>query len=119
MVRWRSPMRAAICAEKPGGKLSILVPVNGTEPSRRAAEIAIAMARATKASLTALYVAVRTDGKRAVRRGLRTRRHEEAILKDIVAFADGYNMSIRTAVLRRQRRRRGHPRRRPSGASTI
>ena len=86
-------------AEKPGGRLSILVPVNGTEPSRRAAEVAITMARATKASLTVLYVAVRTDAKRAVRRGLRTRRHEEAILKDIVAIADGYNMSIRTAVL--------------------
>ncbi len=86
-------------AEKPRGRLSILVPVNGTEPSRRAAEIAITLARATKASLTVLYVAVRTDAKRAVRRGLRTRRHEEAILKDIVAIADGYNMSIRTAVL--------------------
>ena len=86
-------------AKKPGGRLSILVPVNGTEPSRRAAEIAITLARATKASLTVLYVAVRTDAKRAVRRGLRTRRHEEAILKDIVAISDGYNMSIRTAVL--------------------
>ena len=86
-------------SEKPGGKLSILVPVNGTEPSRRAADVAITMARATKASLTVLYVAVRAAGKESVRRGLRTRRHEEAILKDIVAIADGYNMAIRTAVL--------------------
>ena len=86
-------------AEKPDGKLSILVPVNGTEPSRRAAEVAITMARATKAPLTVLYVAVRSNGKRGARRSLRTRRHEEAILKDIVAIADGYNMSIRTAVL--------------------
>src|SRR5476649_2048883 len=86
-------------AEKPAGKLSILVPVNGTEPSRRAAEVAITMARATKAPLTVLYVAVRAAGKEGARRGLRTRRHEEAILKDIVAIADGYNMSIRTAVL--------------------
>jgi len=85
--------------EKPDGKLSILVPVNGTEPSRRAAEVAITMARATKAPLTVLYVAVRTNGKRGVRRGTRTRRHEEAILKDIVAIADGYSLSIRTAVL--------------------
>jgi Kef-type K+ transport system membrane component KefB/nucleotide-binding universal stress UspA family protein len=85
--------------EKPEGKLNILVPVNGTEPSRRAAEIAITMARATRAPLTVLYVAVRTNGKRGVRRGIRTRRHEEAILKDIVAIADGYNMNIRTAVL--------------------
>ncbi len=86
-------------AEKPNSKLSILVPVNGTEPSRRAAEVAITMARATKASLTVLYVAVRAAGKEDTRRGIRTRRHEEAILKDIVAIADGYNMSIRTAVL--------------------
>jgi Kef-type K+ transport system membrane component KefB/nucleotide-binding universal stress UspA family protein len=85
--------------KKPDGKISILVPVNGTEPSRRAAEVAITMARANKASLTVLYVAVRNAGKSGVRRGLRTRRHEEAILKDIVAIADGYNMSIRTAVL--------------------
>ena len=83
-------------AEKPAGKLNILVPVNGTEPSRRAAEVAITMARANKASLTVLYVAVGSNGKR---RGMRTRRHEEAILKDIVAIADGYNMSIRTAVV--------------------
>src|SRR5476651_1058339 len=56
-------------AEKPGGKLSILVPVNGTEPSRRAAEVAITMARATKAPLTVLYVAVRS-AKPGVRRGI-------------------------------------------------
>jgi Kef-type K+ transport system membrane component KefB/nucleotide-binding universal stress UspA family protein len=86
-------------AEKPRGKLNILVPVNGTEPSRRAAEVAITVARAAKAPLTVLYVAVRAAGKAGARRGLRTRRHEEAILKDIVAIADGYNMSIRTAVI--------------------
>jgi Kef-type K+ transport system membrane component KefB/nucleotide-binding universal stress UspA family protein len=85
--------------KKPDGEMSILVPVNGTEPSRRAAEVAITMARANKAQLTVLYVAVRAAGKPELRRGIRTRRHEEAILKDIVAIADGYNMSIRTAVL--------------------
>jgi Kef-type K+ transport system membrane component KefB/nucleotide-binding universal stress UspA family protein len=86
-------------SEKPDGKLNILVPVNGTDSSRRGAEVAITMARATKAQVTVVYVAVRADGKPAARRSLRTRSHEEAILKDIVAIADGYNMSIRTAVL--------------------
>jgi Kef-type K+ transport system membrane component KefB/nucleotide-binding universal stress UspA family protein len=85
--------------EQPNGKLSILVPVNGTEPSRRAAEVAITLARATKSQLTVLYVTARGNGKRGVRRSIRTRRQEEAILKDIVVIADGYNMSIRTAVL--------------------
>jgi Kef-type K+ transport system membrane component KefB/nucleotide-binding universal stress UspA family protein len=84
--------------KKPDGKLNILVPVNGTEPSRRAAEVAITMARATRASLIVLYVSVRT-GARSNRRSVSDRRHEEAILKDIVAIADGYNVSIRTAVL--------------------
>lgn len=83
--------------EKPRGKMNILVPINGTEPSRRAAEVAITMARANKASLTVLYVAVRADSK--ARRGIRARTQENAILKDIVAIADGYNMSIRTAVV--------------------
>jgi Kef-type K+ transport system membrane component KefB/nucleotide-binding universal stress UspA family protein len=83
--------------KNPDGKLSILVPVNGTEPSRRAAEVAITIARASKASLSVLYVAARSGSR--TRRSLRSRRNEEAILKDIVAIADGYNMSIRTAVL--------------------
>jgi len=85
--------------KKPEDKFSILIPVNGTEPSRRAAEVAITLARATNAQVTVLYVAVRPDTRRGARRGIRTRRHEEAILKDIVAIADGYNMSIRTAVV--------------------
>ena len=38
-------------------------------------------------------------GKRAGGGALRNRGREEAILKDIVAIADGYNMSIRTALL--------------------
>ena len=86
-------------AKKPDGKLSILIPANGTEASRRAAEVAITLARATKAQVTVLYVAVGDATRRGIRRGIRTRRHEEAILKDIVAIADGYNMSIRTAVV--------------------
>jgi Kef-type K+ transport system membrane component KefB/nucleotide-binding universal stress UspA family protein len=90
-------------AERPNGRLSIIVPVNGTESSRRAAEVAITLARATLAPLTIMYVAVRgaksktkPDGKR---RGIRSRKQEEAVLKDIVAIADGYDVLVRTAVL--------------------
>ena len=45
-------------SKKPEGKFDILIPVNGTEPSRRAAEVAITLARATKAKVTVLYVAI-------------------------------------------------------------
>ncbi len=80
--------------KSPNEDLSILVPVNGTDVSRRGAEVAITISRACKAQLTVLYVA-----QRGSRKIPRSRRHEEAILKDIVAIADGYNMSVRTAVL--------------------
>ena len=83
--------------DRPRGKLNILVPINGTEPSRRAAEVVITIARANKASLTVLYVAVRTGNK--ARRSNRTRNQENAILKDITAIADGYNMTVQTSVV--------------------
>jgi Kef-type K+ transport system membrane component KefB/nucleotide-binding universal stress UspA family protein len=81
----------------PNEKLSILVPVNGTEQARRGAEVAIVLARATQSPLTVLYVAPRDGGGKKTRRS--SRGHEEAILKDVVELAGGYNMSIRTAVL--------------------
>jgi nucleotide-binding universal stress UspA family protein len=83
--------------DDPSGKLNILVPINGTEPSRRAAEVAITMARANKASLTILYVAVRGAGK--ARRSTRVRNQEDAILKDITAIADSYNMTVQSSVV--------------------
>ena len=73
-------------------KLSILAPVNGTETSRRAAEVAIVLARTAKSPLTVLYVAPGGRGKR------RSRQYEEAILKDIVKLAETYDVELRTAV---------------------
>ncbi len=73
------------------GRLSILVPVNGTATSRNAAEVAIVLARAAKAPLTALYVTA--GGKKT-----RSRYYEEAILKDIAALAESYGLELRTAV---------------------
>jgi Kef-type K+ transport system membrane component KefB/nucleotide-binding universal stress UspA family protein len=71
-------------------KLSILVPVNGTDVSRRAAEVAIVLARASKTALTVLYVT--PGGKKSARQ------YEEAILKDIVELGETYAMELRTAV---------------------
>jgi Kef-type K+ transport system membrane component KefB len=74
------------------GKLSILVPVNGTSSSRRAAEVAIAMARASRAPITALYVTPPANGKRP------RRSRADGILKDIVALAETYDIEAKTAV---------------------
>jgi Kef-type K+ transport system membrane component KefB/nucleotide-binding universal stress UspA family protein len=87
--------------DKPlAGKLDILVPVNGTESSRRAAEVAITMARAAKAPVTALYVVSRAaNGKKNPRRNTKARRNEESILKDIVKLGESYHTEVRTAVI--------------------
>jgi nucleotide-binding universal stress UspA family protein len=85
--------------------LNILVPVTGTEYSRRGAEVALALARASLGSVTVLYVA---------RRGRSARRHgmipsfstnwrgvgsnEEAILRDAVQLGDRFGVPLRTAV---------------------
>src|SRR5262249_45267290 len=69
------------CKKRPDGKLTFFAPVNGTAPPRRAEEVAIPMAGATEAQVTVLYVAVGRAPRRSTRRGIRSRRHEEAILK--------------------------------------
>jgi nucleotide-binding universal stress UspA family protein len=83
------------------GSLNILVPVRGNKVSRRAAEVALALTRAGDRLLTAFYV-LSTVGLGAAQRRLKratpTRRHEEAVLKEIVELADRYGQSIRTAL---------------------
>lgn len=74
--------------------LSILVPVNGTGPSRRAAEVAMAMARAAHASLNALYVAPpsQNSGKK------RARPMVDAVLKDVVSLGESYSVKVLATV---------------------
>jgi Kef-type K+ transport system membrane component KefB len=84
--------RDGLLKNPPEAKLSILVPVNGTESSRRAAEVAIAMARASRAPVTALYVTPPNGGKS------NPRRRADGILKDIVALGDTYDVEAKTAV---------------------
>jgi Kef-type K+ transport system membrane component KefB/nucleotide-binding universal stress UspA family protein len=83
------------------GALNILVPVRGNKVSRRAAELALAIAKVSNSSMTALYV-LGTVGLGAAQRRLRrpttTHHYEEAVLKDIVELADREGRSIRTAL---------------------
>jgi Kef-type K+ transport system membrane component KefB/nucleotide-binding universal stress UspA family protein len=76
----------------------ILVPVAGTDVSRRAAEVAIAIGRACNALVTVLYVSGTKPDGRGRRRGVGARRQEQAILKDIVEIADRYDVEVKTAV---------------------
>ncbi len=78
--------------------LRILVPITGTDVSRRAADMAVALARTSEAPIAALYVTSTAAGNGSRRFRSPSHRHEEAILKDIVALGERYNRPIRTAV---------------------
>jgi Kef-type K+ transport system membrane component KefB/nucleotide-binding universal stress UspA family protein len=79
-------------AERP----NVLVPVNGTAPSRRAAELALAVARPINAAVDALYV---SNASASRLRGKRLRSGQaQAILKDIVKLAERYEVDVRTSV---------------------
>ena len=112
--------RGALRERPSRSRLNILVPVNGTNVSRRAAEFAFALARIENAVATVVYVApaASTRGEsRRLGRSLLSRRHEDSILKDIAALADRYGAATRTVVrvadaadaaILRQARRAGH-----------
>jgi nucleotide-binding universal stress UspA family protein len=69
----------------------ILLPVNGSPQSRRAAEIAFAIARGTGAKVHALFVS-QTDGHS------RTRVREESVLKDMTELGERYDVTVTTRI---------------------
>jgi Kef-type K+ transport system membrane component KefB/nucleotide-binding universal stress UspA family protein len=80
----------------------ILIPVNGTEVSRRAAEIGLTLARANDAQVTALFVTRANGGggkANSAARKRATRRNERAILKDIGALGDRFDVDVRSTTL--------------------
>ena len=74
-----------------GRKSRILVPVNGNPQSRRAAEVALALARATAAQVHALFIS-QTDGH------TRTRLREERVLKDMTELGERYGVAVTTHI---------------------
>jgi nucleotide-binding universal stress UspA family protein len=72
----------------------LLVPVNGSPSSRRAAEVAFLLARATGARVTALFVS-QTDGRS------RTRSREEGVLKNMTDLAERYDVRLATRISKR------------------
>ena len=78
------------------GLLDILVPVNGTAVSRRAAEVAFALARAGGGSVRALSVAPEREGN--PRRRLFTPDPAEAGLKELVPVAEHYGVTLKTSI---------------------
>jgi K+:H+ antiporter len=83
-------------------RLNVLVPVTGTEVSLHAMEVGVAIARASGAPITALYISAGESVRRARRlRGPgQPRERAEAVLKEAVEIADRYEIAMRTAIKR-------------------
>jgi nucleotide-binding universal stress UspA family protein len=69
----------------------LLVPVNGSPQSRRAAEIAFAVARGTGCKVQILFVS-QNDGRS------RTRAREEGVLKDMAELGERYDVDAATRI---------------------
>ena len=83
-----------------GGR--ILLPINGSEVSRRAAEVALTLARASDAHVTTLFVTRNAAAGNRRKAGLRrqaARRNEGAVLKDIASLAERYGVTIRNTTV--------------------
>jgi Kef-type K+ transport system membrane component KefB/nucleotide-binding universal stress UspA family protein len=84
---------------------SILVPVTGTATSRRGAEFAIALAQASRGSVTALHFVARSRGPAAARSWQREvgaaiapMASADAVIREIVRLADPYGVAVKPAV---------------------
>jgi nucleotide-binding universal stress UspA family protein len=94
---------ALVCAkgehlERPlDGSLHILIPVTGTSYSRRAAEVALTLAKGSGATATAFYVSSIPSEQpwyRQLRMPLALAAHEEEILRDIRALAERIGVGL-------------------------
>lgn len=79
---------------------SILVPVRGTAQSRRGAEVAIELARASQSPVEALYISDKPRRSWTDPVSMAMGLEEEAALKDVVALAEQQGVHVRTSVNR-------------------
>jgi nucleotide-binding universal stress UspA family protein len=96
---FKGPLALVIAATEGGPPaadraFNILVPVNGTEVSRRGAELAFAMASGAGAKITALYISERDD----TRRSRAWHRTERAVRTDITQLGARYGFDIKTTI---------------------
>ena len=93
--------RGKLARQRASGSLRILLAVTGTAYSNRAAEIALALAHASRSTLTALYVdrqAPLSRWRQNFGTSHRARRQGESVLKDVVELGGHFQISVRTRV---------------------
>ena len=97
-IRFKGPVALVDSKVRPLSQPpKILVPVSGSTVSRRGAEIAVALTRATSGTLRAIYVATTRD--KGVRRGRSLALpQQEAALKETSTLAARLGVDITTAL---------------------
>lgn len=88
--------------EQLGPRLNILAPVTGTATSRRGAEFAIALAHASRGSVTALHFVPRSQPRAAARSWdvgavVAPTGNADAVIREIVRLGDPYGVAVRAA----------------------
>jgi nucleotide-binding universal stress UspA family protein len=83
--------------DEPALHSGILVPVTGTDVSRRGAEVGLVVAKAAQARVSALYVAPASQSG-----GYRRRRSQEAVLRDIAQLGSRYGLNVSTVIERHE-----------------
>ena len=107
-VTFGGPVAIAIARGAPAenGPLNILVPVTGTSISRHGAEVAIALAQASKSHVTALHVAGASRERRrwGMRLGAALAPHvgADATLRDIIDLGKAYGVDVKGTVRSRR-----------------
>jgi nucleotide-binding universal stress UspA family protein len=81
--------------DAPTRRLKILVPVSGNNVSRRAAEVAVMLARAQDVPVTFLYVGGKSNDRP---RSSVLHQHEHAALKELVTWAERYDTEAQLVV---------------------
>ena len=90
--------------QSPAGRLRVLVTVNGTRVSRQGAEVAIALAHASRGSVTALHVSTaRAAGAGAVWRlhfgdALTPRGYPNAVIREIIEMGEHYGVEVQGEI---------------------
>jgi Kef-type K+ transport system membrane component KefB/nucleotide-binding universal stress UspA family protein len=81
--------------------LRVLVTVSGTRVSRQGAEVAIALAHASRGSVTALYVGASRAGsvwRRHFGEALAPRGYADAVVREIAAIGEHYGIEVRGEI---------------------
>jgi Kef-type K+ transport system membrane component KefB/nucleotide-binding universal stress UspA family protein len=87
-----------------GPRPSILVPVTGTATSRRGAEFAIALAQASRGSMTALHFVPPSQGpparswQRQVGAAIAPMGSADAVIREVVRLGDLYGVAVKPVV---------------------